>query len=198
MSHDNGSQPLPEKMSPEFPIYWRGQKHYEQARMGRVFNRREVSRYPLAVVEATRESHIVDTVKLASRVGCQIAVRAGGHSWAAWSVRDKSILLDLGDFYEIELDETTGIVKVSPSTTGRLLNKILKTKARMFPGGHCGEVAVAGFLLQGGMGWNCKNWGWSCQYIHGLDVVTADGQLIHCNETTNQELLWLAKGVGPG
>lgn len=143
-------------MSPGFPIYWKGEPHYEQARMGRVFNRREIQRYPLAVVEATRESHIVEAVKLATHMGCQIAVRAGGHSWAAWSVRNESILIDLGDYHEIDLDETSGIVKVSPSTTGRLLNSILKKKGRMFPGGHCGEVAVAGFLLQGGMGWNCK------------------------------------------
>ena len=25
-----------------------------------------------------------------------------------------------------------------------------------FAGGHCPDVGLGGFLLQGGMGWNCK------------------------------------------
>lgn len=139
------------------PITWKDASDaYEHARIGRVFNHRRPDRYPAAVVEATQESHIVEAVRLARERQCRLSVRSGGHSWAAWSVRDDAILLDLGKYTQVDLDEKTGIVKVSPSTTGRILNGFLTTKGRLFAGGHCPDVGLGGFLLQGGMGWNCK------------------------------------------
>lgn len=32
----------------------------------------------------------------------------------------------------------------------------------------------------------------------GLDVVTATGEILHCSETENSDLLWCARGAGPG
>lgn len=143
----------------DLPIIWRDSAdsaRYEQARVGRVFNQRRPSRYPRAVVEAENEGHIVEAVKLANELNCRVSVRSGGHSWAAWSVRDDAILIDLGKYKHISLDETAGIVTVSPSTTGRMANGYLAKLGYMFPGGHCPDVGLGGFLLQGGMGWNCK------------------------------------------
>ncbi len=141
------------------PIIWKAEssrEEYERARVGRVFNHRRPERYPLAVVEATKEDHIVEAVKVAQKQGVRISIRSGGHSWAAWSVRDNAILIDLGSYKQIELDESTGIVAVSPSTTGRQLNAVLREKGLLFPGGHCPDVGLGGFLLQGGMGWMCR------------------------------------------
>ena len=143
----------------DLPIIWREKAHpatYEKARVGRVFNDRRPERYPRAVAEASEIAHVVETVRLANELGCKVSIRSGGHSWVAWSVRDDAILLDLGNLREIDLDEAKGIVKVSPSTTGRVLNEFLLQKGLMFAGGHCPDVGLGGFLLQGGMGWNCK------------------------------------------
>ena len=144
------------QLPPSFPIIWRGDVSWERARVGRVFNHRRPSSQPLAVVEATREDHIVEAVRLARTLGTRVSVRSGGHSWAAWSVREGAVLIDLGKYHEFLLDDSTGVLQASPSMTGRMLNKLLGLRGRMFPGGHCPEVALGGFLLQGGMGWNCK------------------------------------------
>ncbi|RYP90173.1 hypothetical protein DL770_003709 [Monosporascus sp. CRB-9-2] len=115
-----------ERLPPNFPIIWKGETGYEKARIGRVFNFRRPERYPVAVIEATTEDHIVEAVRLANRIGCRVSVRSGGHSWAVWSVRDEAILVDLGQYHEFSLDEKTGIAKVSPSTTGRMTNTLLE------------------------------------------------------------------------
>ncbi|OGE50232.1 hypothetical protein PENARI_c017G03140 [Penicillium arizonense] len=183
-------------------ITWRGSAtdaEYEHARVGRVFNQRRPKRFPLAVVHATCENDIVEAVKLAAERNCRVAVRSGGHSWAAWSVRDNSILIDLGNYKELEVDAPKKMAKASPSMTGRELNLVLVDKHHlMFPGGHCPDVGLGGFLLQGGMGWNCRNWGWACERVEAVDVVTAKGELLHCNSQQNQELYWAARGAGPG
>lgn len=141
------------------PIIWRSEaspSEYERARVGRIFNHRRPSRFPVAVVEASEESHIVEAVRLANARGHRISIRSGGHSWAAWSVRDDAILIDLGNYRQIDYDKDTQTVKVSPSTTGKMLNDFLQKEGRMFAGGHCPDVGLGGFLLQGGMGWVCK------------------------------------------
>ena len=183
------------------PIIWPtevDETEFERARVGRVFNRRRPKRMPRAVVEASKESHIVEAVRLAIEQNCRVSVRSGGHSWAAWSVRDDAILIDLGNYRLLELDEANMTVVVSPSTTGRMLNGYLVEKGYMFAGGHCPDVGVGGFLLQGGMGWNCKNWGWACEQVLAIDAVTARGELVHCNANQNSELYWAARGAGPG
>jgi FAD/FMN-containing dehydrogenase len=142
--------------STESKVIWRESPAYEKARIGRVFNYRRPNRYPHGVVEATSVQDIVEAVQVAQKKNLRVSIRSGGHSWAAWSVRDNAILIDLGKFNFIEYDEATTIVKVSPSTTGKMLGEYLITKGRMFGGGHCPDVGLGGFLLQGGMGWNCK------------------------------------------
>ncbi|KAE8453254.1 hypothetical protein EG329_011321 [Mollisiaceae sp. DMI_Dod_QoI] len=188
-------------MDSTLPIIWQQdapKEIYEEARVGRVFNGRKPNRYPRAVVEATHPDHVREAVQLANKLGCRVSVRSGGHSWAAWSVRDDAILIDLGNLKHLEADVEKKIVTASPSTTGMMLNEKLVPEGLMFGGGHCPDVGVGGFLLQGGMGWNCKNWGWACEQIVGIDVVTAAGESLHCSERENSELFWCARGAGPG
>ncbi|KAF2111898.1 hypothetical protein BDV96DRAFT_526280 [Lophiotrema nucula] len=183
------------------PVVWNensSAEQYERARVGRVFNLRRPDRFPVAIVEAEKEEHIFEAVQLARKKDLRISVRSGGHSWAAWSVRDGAILIDLGKYKQIDLDEKTGIVAVSPSTTGQAINSFLGQKSLMFPGGHCPDVGLGGFLLQGGMGWVCRSWGWACQRLVAIDVITADSRRIRCDKNDHSDLFWAARGAGPG
>ncbi|KAL4798791.1 FAD binding domain protein [Aspergillus venezuelensis] len=172
---------------------------YEEARVGRVFNHRRPKRYPLAIIHATSTQNVIFAVNLARENKCRIAIRSGGHSWAAWSVRDESILLDLANFKYISVDAESRTAIVSSSVTGRELNgKLIEEFELMFPGGHCPDVGLGGFLLQGGMGWNCRGWGWACERVKAIDVVTAEGKELHCNAEQNEDLYWAARGAGPG
>lgn len=129
---------------------------YEKERVDRVFNAIKPNRYPRAIVKVTHPSHVQEAIQLANKLQCRVSVMSGGHSWAAWGVRDDAILIDLENLNEIELDESKEVVKVSPSTTGVMLNESIGKKGFMFGGGHCADVGIGGFLLQGGMGWNMK------------------------------------------
>lgn len=115
-------------------VVWRDSPDYEEARIGRVFNNRRPDRYPRGVVQPTTAAGVADAVKLANQLGLRVSVRSGGHSWAAWSVRDDALLIDLGELKYLELNEASGTLKVSPSTTGRVLNEYLGLKGKMFAG----------------------------------------------------------------
>ncbi|MFJ4787271.1 FAD-binding oxidoreductase [Streptomyces sp. NPDC088794] len=177
-----------------------GDADFEEACVGRVFNaRRPTDRWPAAVLRAASEEDVVEGVRLALQRGWQVAVRSGGHSWAAWSVRQDALLIDLGDFRELTYDPDTGIVTATPSVKGGdELNPYLGQFGRFFNGGHCPSVGIGGFLLQGGQGWNARGWGWAAEHIVALDVVTAAGELVRADGTTNSDLFWAARGAGPG
>ncbi len=196
---------------------------FNAAVWSRVFNRRrDHSRLPVAVCQARTTADVVEAVKLAKERNARVSVRSGGHSWAVWSVRDAAVLIDLRDLDipedrpqqtigpedagrgdppgRINYDAKTKIVSCPAQTTSYWLNKYLAgcEDGRMFAGGHCPDVGLGGFLLQGGMGWNCKNWGWACESIVGIDVVTAEGEELYLSSVENEELFWAARGAGPG
>ncbi|KAK4197330.1 hypothetical protein QBC40DRAFT_232358 [Triangularia verruculosa] len=190
------------------------QLEFHDAIFSRVFNLRRPSftssspnypaRLPFGYCQPLTVSDIVACIAVVNAEKKRISVRSGGHSWACWSVRHDAILLDMVDFeggvgsirWEPEFGD--GVVGCSTAVTSAQLNEFLEKGQRMFPGGHCPDVGLGGFLLQGGMGWNCKNWGWACEYMVGVDVVTADGEVLHCNETQNEDLFFAARGAGPG
>ena len=181
-------------------LHLSGDGDFHEACFGRVFNsRRPTDRSPAAVLKALTEQDIVEGVRLALERGWQVAVRSGGHSWAAWSVRSGALLIDLGDFREMSYDVESGIVTATPSVQGGdQLNPYLGGFGRFFNGGHCPSVGIGGFLLQGGQGWNARGWGWAAENIVAIDVVTAEGELVRADETRNSDLFWAARGAGPG
>jgi FAD/FMN-containing dehydrogenase len=177
----------------------RGDPGYEQARVGRIFNARRPDRFPAAVLLAADDDDVIEGVRLAAEQGWTVAVRSGGHSWAAWSLRDDTLLIDLGAMRDIAYEPATGVVSARPAVQGGLeLAPYLAERGREFPGGHCASVGLGGYLLQGGQGWNGRARGWACQSVLGLDVVTADGQLLQADAEENPDLLWAARGAGPG
>jgi FAD/FMN-containing dehydrogenase len=172
---------------------------FEEARVGRVFNGRRPDRLPAAVLFAATDADIVAGVRLARANGWSVSVRSGGHSWAAWSVRDNALLIDLGGLRDVEYDDATGVVSARPAVMGGdELDPFLEERGRFFNGGHCPSVGIGGFLLQGGQGWLARGWGWAAESIVAIDVVTAAGELVRADATRNADLFWAARGSGPG
>ena len=180
-------------------LHLRGDKGYEEARVGRIFNARKPERYPAAILEVADVDDVVAGVRLAAANGWQVSVRSGGHSWAAWSLHDDALLLDLKALNDISYDDATGIVSAGPATRGATeLAPYLTERGRAIPGGHCATVGIGGYLLQGGQGWNGRAKGWAAEHVIAVDVVTASGELLRCDAEQNSDLHWAARGAGPG
>ena len=180
------------------PYLERGAAGYDAARVQPLFNARHPLRYPAAVLLAAGEDDVVAGVRYARERGWKVAVRSGGHAWSAWSVRDDALLIDLSSLREMTVDVSTCTATVSPAVRGGAeFGPFLRAHGMTFPGGHCSTVGLGGYLLQGGQGWNSRTWGWGCENVLGIDVVTADGDLVHASADAHSDLYWAARGAGP-
>ncbi|RYP42589.1 hypothetical protein DL767_000113 [Monosporascus sp. MG133] len=112
-------------------------------------------------------------------------------------MRHEAILVDLVGFSHLSYDEAKDEAQASPSTLTADLLAFLAERKKFFPVGHCGDIGLGGYLLQGGIGLHSRGYGYGCEYITGLDVVTAGGEIKHCAEMENADLYWAARGSGP-
>jgi FAD/FMN-containing dehydrogenase len=176
----------------------RGDDHYEQARRDAVWNARTPPRFPDLIVKAEDADDLVRSVGLAREEGMKVGVRSGGHSWAGNHVRDGGMLLDVSLLDSISVDAGAMTATVGPGCRGNELLEALAEQGLFFPAGHCPGVALGGYLLQGGFGWNGRVHGPACMSVEAIDVVTAAGEMVRADESAHSDLYWAARGAGPG
>ena len=176
----------------------RGDAGFEQAVLGTSFTVRDPGRRPEMVVQANSADEVVSAVRQAARAGMHIGMCSGGHSWAQNHIRDGGLLLDLSRLKSIEVDPSKMTAIIGPGVLAGELNLALVEHKLFFPTAHAWTVGMGGFLLQGGFGWNSRNVGVGCENVIGIDVVLADGTLVHANENDYADLFWAARGAGPG
>jgi FAD/FMN-containing dehydrogenase len=176
----------------------RGEDGYEEARRATCWNARTPGRFPDVVVGAESEDDVAAAVGLAREEGLRIGIRSGGHSWAGNHVRDGGMLLDVSQLTAAEIDSDAMTARVQPGCRGNELLALLGERGLFFPAGHCPGVALGGYLLQGGFGWNGRVHGPACMSVEAIEAVTADGELVRASEDENADLLWAARGAGPG
>ncbi|KUI35823.1 oxidoreductase [Mycobacterium sp. IS-1590] len=178
--------------------FTRADDGYEAARRATVWNARTPDRYPDVVVQAADVDDVVAALRYAAAHDLRVGVRSGGHSWAGNHVRDGGMLLDVSRLNDCIIDAERMTAVVGPGKGGSLLAADLEAHDLFFPAGHCKGVCIGGYLLQGGYGWNSRILGPACESVIGLDVVTADGERIHCSPDSHPDMYWAARGSGPG
>lgn len=180
-------------------VFPRGRAGYEHVRRASAFSGRVPDRYPEFIVVCRDVSDVIAGVGIAIEAGLQLAVRSGGHHWNANHLREGTVLLDMHGMCDCAVDLESDTAWAQPGLRGSDLNLALLEVGRFFPVGHCTDVCIGGFLLQGGIAWDNHRYGPACGHVYAIDVVTADGQLVHAtDDNEHSSLLWAARGAGAG
>jgi FAD/FMN-containing dehydrogenase len=147
---------------------------------------------------AQQAEDVADAVQLARARGLKVTVRSGGHGWSASHLRDDVLLIDVSRLDEISLAPGGERAWVGPGAKGWHLNRQLRDLGRMFPAGHHRSVGLGGYLLNGGWGWNARQFGVACANVTAVDLIDAHGEPVHADEAHNSDYLWAARGAGAG
>ncbi|MEM6842923.1 MAG: FAD-binding protein [Bacteroidota bacterium] len=187
-----------EKLAISGTTIHKGDANFEKAVMDTLFNKTPVSPRPATIYEPKTIEDIINVVKYAKRVGRRITITSGGHSFSANFLRDDCLLIDMKHFNRYSMNAEEKTAEAEPAVGGSTLMKALYKKNLFFPAGHCQGVCLGGYLLQGGYGWNGRKLGIACESILGLDIITADGELVYADANNNADLFWAARGSGAG
>ncbi|WP_394538455.1 FAD-binding oxidoreductase [Lysobacter enzymogenes] len=179
----------------------RSRHHAEYAGWHRdaCWNGRRFERFPEYIVRAQSIADVGHSIDFARRHGLSVSVRGRGHSYAGCFLRDNGLLLDLSALDRIDVDPAARIAAVQPGVSARQLAQALAPHGLAFPTGHGGDVGLSGFLLGGGLGINFRAWGGMSAFnLRALDLIGADGELLHADAEHHPQLFWAARGGGPG
>ena len=175
----------------------RGTPAYEEGRANAVWNKRlDTARSPEAVLRCASAAEVQAAIRFARQQRLKVSLRGSGHSYHAAALCEGGLLLDLGGLDFVEIDAENHRARVGPGARGGDLVEALAEQGLAFPIGHCASVAMGGFLLSGGIGWNYGAWGPACRNLAAIEVVTADGEWLRIDKENHPDLFWAARGAG--
>lgn len=176
-----------------------GSAGFDSERDRVIWNKRLAqARTPDAIVSVKSAEEAAAAVRFARANGLTISPRGGGHNYEASPLRDGGILLDLGGLDSVEVDRAARTAKVGVGIIGSVLSEKLAPLGLAFPIGHCVDVALSGYMIAGGFGWNAGEWGAACANLEAIEMVTAAGEIVVASRDNEPDLFWAARGHGPG
>ena len=164
-------------------------------KLRRVSNR-AVNRHPAIIVRCADRKDVQLAIEFARDKGLLTAVRAGGHSFAGHGVCDDGIVIDLSAMKRVHIDPAHETIRIEPGILAGELDCLTQSFRMAVPLGSCPTVGVAGYSLGGGESSLTPRFGYGCDSILRLEVVTADGKVLTACTAENSDLFWAMRGAG--
>lgn len=170
-----------------------GEPGFEDA--SRLWNAR-FARRPDVVARCSDARQVGVAVEHARRNGLRLSVKGGGHSYAANSVADGGLLIDLSPMKGISVDAQKRTGTVEGGVTCGELDAATQLHGLAAPTPTVSSVGVVGAALGGGGGYLTRKYGLTLDNAISMHVVTADGRKVTASENENPDLFWALRGGG--
>jgi hypothetical protein len=164
-------------------------------KLRRVSNR-AVNMRPAIIVRCANSKDVQLAVEFARDKDLITSVRSGGHSFAGHGVCDDGLVIDLSLMKRAWIDPVHEKVRIEPGIVAGELDCLTQSFRMAVPLGSCPTVGVAGYSLGGGESSLTPKFGYGCDSIVGLEVVTADAKVLRANAGENTDLFWAMRGAG--
>src|SRR6201991_105131 len=155
-----------------------------------------IDRRPAVIVRCAGVSDVRGAVTSARDQHLPLAMRGGGHNIAGTALCDDGLVIDLSPMKSARVNPFTRRAYVEPGCTLRDFDHEAQAFGLAVPLGINSTTGVAGLTLGGGFGWLSRRYGMSVDNLLSADIVTADGELLHCSANSNPDLFWAIRGGG--
>lgn len=157
---------------------------------------RDVHKLPALIVRCANREDVRRAIEFARHQGLLTAIRSGGHSFAGHGVCDGGMVIDLSPMKLVQIDPARQSVRIEPGVLAGELDCVTQAFKMAVPLGSCPSVGVAGYSLAGGESSLTPMFGYACDSIVELEVVTADARILTATEDEHSDLFWAMRGAG--
>lgn len=156
------------------------------------------NRFPLVIVFAQENQDIINGIKWARFHEIPFRLRSGRHNYEGLSIVDNGLIIDVSEMKRIEIDKKHHIVTVETGITDIELATALSKHHLVVPNGLCFTTGIAGFTLGGGQSAFCRQFGLAIDQLLEVEMIDANGCIIHASACKNADLFWALRGGGGG
>src|SRR5215217_9574594 len=155
-----------------------------------------IDRRPAGVLRCASANDVRAGLHLARAAGLRVSLRGGGHNVAGNAVCDGGLMIDLSAMKAVRVDAAAKRAWVEPGATLAEVDKETQSFGLALPTGINSTTGIAGLTLGGGFGWITRKFGLTIDNLLSVDVVTANGELVHASPMENPDLFWALRGGG--
>jgi FAD/FMN-containing dehydrogenase len=154
---------------------------------------------PQVIVFCQDTHDVVNAVNWARENQVPLRVRSGRHNYEAFSslVKD-GIIVDVSEIGFIRAEAGGTHATVGAGLDIVSLMEGLNDVGVSIPAATGASVGLCGLTLGGGFGMTTRLWGMTCDNLTGLEIVTADGQVLKASAAEHPDLFWACRGGGGG
>jgi FAD/FMN-containing dehydrogenase len=174
-------------------LFLPGGESYDEARG--IWNAM-VDRRPALIVRCAGVSDIRVALAFAREHELPLAVRGGGHNIAGSATCDDGLVIDLSAMRSVRIDPIARHAYVEPGATLHDFDHEAQAFGLATPLGINSTTGVAGLTLGGGFGWLSRRYGMSVDNLLSVNIVTANGELVHADAQHHADLFWAIRGGG--
>jgi hypothetical protein len=155
-----------------------------------------INKNPSFVVKCLGTADVIECVNFARQNDILLSIKGGGHNIAGLAAADGAMMLDMSLMRGVWVNKNR---KIAHAQAGCLLGDVdRETQVHGLAAvlGFVSQTGIAGLTLGGGFGYLTRRWGWTADNLAGIDVVTAEGHLVHASNEKNADLFWGMRGGG--
>ncbi len=167
------------------------------ARLALPNNLRYANVLPAGIALCANAADVSTSILWARNHGVPIVARSGGHSYAGYSTT-MGLMIDVSAMNGFSFDRATGIATLEGGARNGDVYAQCRKLGVAITHGRCLQVGVAGLVLGGGVGFNMRTHGLTCDQLVSSDIVTANGRMHQLVDDRDDDLLWACRGAGGG
>ena len=153
---------------------------------------------PVAVAFAESADDVAKVVSFAGRNDLKVAGQGTGHGAVALGPLDDTILLKTERMREVEVDAGSRTATIAAGVLVEELGAAAQAHGMCSMPGSSPNVGIVGYTLGGGLSWLGRRYGFACNRVNAIDVVTADGEQRRIDPDNEPDLFWALRGGGGG
>lgn len=175
------------------PLLVAGEPGYDTARQVR---NPSFDKHPALIAQPKDVGDVQAVVRFARANSLLVAVKCGGHSASGQSSCDRGLQIDLSNMRGVRVDPKAKRAWVEGGTLLGQVDAECTAHGLVTPLGTVSHTGVGGLTTGGGFGRLARKFGMAIDNLESVDVVVADGRLVHASAKENKDLFWGVRGGG--